>query len=268
MSNNNQNILIMYTLFASFCLKTDFFRLKYHPYPFFLTQMPSFLFIYSACTCQGLTRSYTLLDVGIQEQSKLIAERTQRFISMSKGRKQCVKERRYNFRQRQVISKCDLDKGGQGSMWIFGENISDKTFPGLDHVPGVLERQPYSSQRLRRQPTWPKKFSVKLGSAVRGCNAHLVPSVVHSTVGAGITVQSYFSIPRQLKSVLTGGSFYRFPFFSQHTFLPLLLLHIVGRTFTTRSSLQLPPLTPPPRRDSAFFRKKLKKQIGRKAEQA
>lgn len=38
----------------------------------------------------------------------------------------------------QVIFKCDLNKGGQGSMWIFGENISDKTSPGLEHVPGVL----------------------------------------------------------------------------------------------------------------------------------
>lgn len=129
----------------------------------------------------------------------------------------------------QVISKCDLNTGGQGSMWIFGESISDKTSPGLDHVPGVLERQPYSSQRLRRYPTWPKKFSVKLGSAVQGCNAHLVPSVAHCTVGAGITVQSYFSIPRQLKSVLTGGSFYRFPFFSQHTFLPLSYSTSLGR---------------------------------------
>lgn len=38
----------------------------------------------------------------------------------------------------QVIPKYGLNKGGQGSMWIFGENISDKTSPGLDHVPGVL----------------------------------------------------------------------------------------------------------------------------------
>lgn len=46
----------------------------------------------------------------------------------------------------QVISKCDLNKGGQGSMYVdIWENISDKTSPNLDHVPKVLERQPYSS---------------------------------------------------------------------------------------------------------------------------
>jgi hypothetical protein len=38
----------------------------------------------------------------------------------------------------QVTWKCDLNKEGQGNTWIFGESISDKSSPGVDHVPGDL----------------------------------------------------------------------------------------------------------------------------------
>lgn len=45
----------------------------------------------------------------------------------------------------QVTCKCNQSKEGQGKTWVSEGNTSDRNSPGLDHAPGDLEQQPYSS---------------------------------------------------------------------------------------------------------------------------
>lgn len=153
----------------------------------------------------------------------------------------------------QVISKCDLNKGGQGSMWIFGKIFQTK-HPQTQIM--CQRSQKDNHIPLREYGDTPHDLrNPVLNQEVQSETAmHTLFPVVHCTVGAGdnsVVIQLY---PMATEVCPDRQIFLRVSIlFLAHVLTPSLTPHH-WVNFYYHSSPRLPPLTPPPQRDSAFFR--------------